>query len=80
MAKEGRFCDKVDEQTGEVCNTLMQEGTAIFRCPKCGHAYVLTVEEMNEKIAREGRKNRPGQLHVLRHAFATEEGDVIGQA
>jgi len=79
MAKEGRFCSKVNEETAEICNALMEEKAAHYRCPKCGSVELLTVEEINKKTELEKRRSLPGQLLTLQHRFATEEGDVIGQ-
>lgn len=80
MAKEGRFCGDVNKETGEICNALMIEKAAHFRCPKCGHVELLSVEEINAKAERERKRSLPGQLLTVKHSFATEEGDVIGQA
>lgn len=80
MPQEGRFCSKVNKNTGEICDALMEEKAAHFMCPKCGHVELLTVEEINAKTEREKRRDKPGQLLTLRQSFATEDGDVIGQA
>ncbi len=49
MGLRARYCDKV-LSNGRGCNSLMEERTAIFRCPSCGNAKAMTGRELNRKI------------------------------
>jgi len=78
MTKDGRFCSKANEETGEICNAIMNEKVAHFKCPKCGAVEPLTVEQIKLKVDKEKRRSLPGQLLTLKSRYATEDGDVIG--
>jgi len=49
MGIRAKYCDKVLPNSRR-CNTLMEERTAVFRCPSCGYAKPMTKRELDKKI------------------------------
>jgi predicted RNA-binding Zn-ribbon protein involved in translation (DUF1610 family) len=49
MGLRAKYCDKVLPNSRR-CDTLMEERTAVFRCPSCGNAKPMTKRELDRKI------------------------------